>query len=373
MKQALAIRYLHLKKEWLSFLFWLLFPLFGTILILHLVNQVREDVGVPIGIVIEEPSSLTDELLSKLAQSDYIRIQQYEKSEALQLLERHELDSVFVIRRNYDRKIYAQEKRVIKGYYTDQSYAYPATLELVSSYAQEQASRGKLLTEVENLLTTYDRMDLWNEQTIIEESIERQETSNLIQIDLQLIDTNKVTSTNILPPLHWTLWSLLTMLSTFFLFDWVVKERQPQLAIRWALSSLNFRSYALWQFLFYTAVLMICDLSMLLYFKELHFGMFLCILSFRFIVNTSAFLCAHTTRKRPTYYLISLCLTLVFSILGGGFIPLDGLFAKVPYLSSVHPVYAFLHEQIAYPMIVVLLLIMIYYFKKGGDGFVKHT
>jgi ABC-2 type transport system permease protein len=373
MKQAFAIRYLHLKKEWLSFLFWLLFPLVGTVFILNLVNQVRDDVGVPIGIVIEEPSNLTDELLNKLSQSDYIHIQQYGQSEALQLLKRHELDSVFVIRKNYEKKIYANEKRLIKGYYTDRSYAYTATLELVSSYAQEQASRGKLLTEIEHLLTKYDRMDLWNEQEIIHESIERQENSDLIRIDFQLIDTNKVTSNMILPPIHWTIWSLLTMLATFFLFDWVVKERQPHLAVRWALGNLSFRSYAMWQFLFYTVVLVILDFIMLLYFKELDFNMILSMLSFRFIVNTSAFLCAHITTKRPTYYLISLCITLVFSILGGGFIPLDGLFAKLPYLSSFHPVYAFLHEQVALPIILLLLLVVLLYFKKGGDGFVKHS
>lgn len=373
MKQALAIRYLHLKKEWLSFLFWLLFPLLGTIIILHLVNQVRDDVGVPIGIVIEEQSTLTDELLDKVSQSEYIRVHQYGQSEALQLLKQHELDSVFVIRKNYEKKIYANEKRVIKAYYTDQSYAYPATLELVSSYAQEQASRGKLLTEIEHLLTTYDRINLWNEQAIIQESMERQQNSDLIQIDFQLIDTNKMTSNKILPPTHWAIWSLLTMLATFFLFDWVVKERQPQLAIRWALANLSFRSYAMWQLLFYTLLLVAFDFMMLLYFKELNFNMCLNIVSFRFILNTSAFLCAHMTRKRSTFYLISLCITLVFSILGGGFVPLDGLFVKLPYVSSFHPVYAFLHGQIALPIIVLLLLIVIIYFKEGGDGFVKHS
>mgnify|MGYP006922149493 FL=1 len=61
MKAILSTRLLRWKYQKISLLFWLLFPLLCTLLLMPLINKVTDDTKVPIGLVVEEESILVSE------------------------------------------------------------------------------------------------------------------------------------------------------------------------------------------------------------------------------------------------------------------------------------------------------------------------
>lgn len=372
MKQAFSIRLLWLKKEAVSVLFWLFMPLIFTPLIVGVVQSFQEDVTIPVGLVIEEASPLTDQLVEQLNQADYLSVRQMNKAKALQLLEQHELDSVFVLRKNYEENLLSGNKRVIEGYASNRSYAYFAALEMVSSFAQEQASRGKLVNELEQLLSQNNRLDLWNKEAILSESIERQVNNDLIRIDFTLYKGDSVVTTVEQPRFIWAIWSLLTLLSTLFLFDWLVKERAPALQIRWTFSKLCFTHYTLWQLLFYSIVLFLFDLVMLFTQQPFSWKLILSLLAFRITINLFAFFIALLIKNRYSYYLSCIFITIISAVIGGGFIPLDGLVERIPAIVHLHPLYAFLNGQVAFPVLLISLILLALFAKKGGTLFVNH-
>src|SRR5699024_5082986 len=97
MRDILKTRLIHIKKQWLSLLFWLLFPILTTLAIINLMNIIQSDTKVPVGIILEEKTNSSMELYQHIKETPFIRVYETTEDDALHRLKKHELDSVFII------------------------------------------------------------------------------------------------------------------------------------------------------------------------------------------------------------------------------------------------------------------------------------
>lgn len=367
MKSALTFRLIWLKHEWPAFIFWLLSPFIGTYLLVLLQQTLVSELTVPVGIVVEDSSERATQLVEQLQESDYIELHILSRSEALNQLEQHQLDSVFIIKRNYEEHLNEGKKRLIEGYASNQSFAYFAVEELVTSLVQEQATRAKLVYEVETLLQDSNQMDLFVPEDIWQKSFDKQHDKDLIDLQVHTFEHGTVqeAQTVLVSPI--AIWSSLTLLSTWFLFDWIIKERRQVLRVRWQVARETFAHYVMKQFLLFTGIFYLMDVlffSLLLNMNEPSFYGHLFI--YRLIINGIACFVAHLFTSLHLYYctgLISVVFTMIFS---GSIIPLDGLLAKFPWIQSMLPSYAFLNQQTPWAMLVIMTCLLILYWIRGN-------
>src|SRR5690625_178530 len=105
MKNVISTRLIHLKYNWTHVLFWLLFPLLITFIINYLVLAVESDTKLPISVIQEENTEMSEALIESIKMTDYLRVVDLDKKEALNQLKKNELEAVFVIKTGYERQI----------------------------------------------------------------------------------------------------------------------------------------------------------------------------------------------------------------------------------------------------------------------------
>src|SRR5690625_7428868 len=152
MKIIFQTRLILWKKQWSSLLFWLLFPVIVTWLLIVQFATIQADTKVPVGIVLEEETLLIQDLYDSLKDTPHIRPVILSEREALNQLEKHELDSVFIISKNYEEKIQkGSRNQLIISYKSDLSFAYTTLRETVISYIQEDYSSTKVDEVVQSI------------------------------------------------------------------------------------------------------------------------------------------------------------------------------------------------------------------------------
>lgn len=372
MKSALSNRLIWLKREWPAFTFWLLSPFIGTYLFVLFQQTLIGELTIPVGIVLEDSSERANQLVEQLRKSDYLELHMLSKSVALNQLEQHQLDNVFIIKEGYENHLTEGKKRLIEGYASNQSYAYFAVEELVTSLVQEQASRAKLVHEVKTLLQNSNRMDLFEPEVIWEKSVARQHKKDLINLQIQSFEHGEVkeNKTPLLSPV--AIWSSLTLLSTWFLFDWVMKERRQTLRVRWQLARESFAHYVIKQLALFTSLFYIMDVLFFSFFLTINdASFFIHLLIYRFIINGLACFVAHLFTSLHLYYCSGLIFIAFVTLFSGNIIPLDGLLGKIPWLFSVLPSYAFLQQQVPWTLLVGMSSLLIFYWMRGNKD-VEH-
>ena len=106
-------------------LFWLLLPAIGTSLFITTVTTIEEDSWVPIGIVLGDESELATKLIDSIEASKLVRVSKYSEEEGLYDLEKHEIDSIFVIHDGFEQAILSGKRNnLISSYRTELSFAY---------------------------------------------------------------------------------------------------------------------------------------------------------------------------------------------------------------------------------------------------------
>ena len=366
MKSALTYRLIWLKHEWPAFTFWLMSPFIGTYLFVLLQQTLVGELNVPVGLVIEDSSEKANQLVEQLRESDYIELHILSRTEALNQLEQHQLDSVFIIKARYEDHLNEGKKRLIEGYASNQSYAYFAIEELVTSLVQQQATRAKLVNEVRTLLQDSEQMDLFDPEVIWQKSFMRQHEKDLIDLQVQTFEHGEIQNSKapLLSPV--VIWSSLTLFATWFLFDWVLKERRQTLRVRWQLARESFAHYVIKQFCLFTVFFYLLDvLFFSLFLGKSDASFFVHLFIYRFIINGLACFVGHLFTSLHLYYCTGLIFIMFFTLFSGNTIPLDGLQAKVPWLLSMLPSYAFLQQQFPWALLVGMFSILILYWMRG--------
>ncbi|API90796.1 MULTISPECIES: ABC transporter permease [unclassified Virgibacillus] len=349
MKAIIHTRFLHWKQAPFHFIFWLLFPIIVVVFLQYLLVNFQADTKVPVGIVVADQTNTAFELVEKIEETPFIRVYQLDEEQALNQLEKHKLDSVFVIKKGYEEQINrGSRNRLITSYQSDLSFAYTSVSEMVASMVQQDTGRIKTaytILQMEEQLTNNQN---WTTKEIITTSKEIETEQDLLSAHFQYqgqADGAKSQSQLWNP---WGLWVLFSCLATFFLFGWLVKENHSSVRARFAFIRFPFKTYALLNLTLYTLILLLMDAVTLVIFN--HFlattidaSRIAAIISFRFVINGLAFLFALKMKQIVTYYGLSLIFTLMLALTSGAIIPIDGLTNRLPLLNDVHPIIPFLN------------------------------
>ncbi|WP_342515068.1 ABC transporter permease [Sporosarcina sp. FSL K6-1522] len=371
MKVLLATRLMRWKKEWKSLLCWLLLPIVLTLFVLQSVDIWQAETKVPIALVVEEQTDMAAHLVEAIAETELLHIEFMELEDALHKLEQHELDSVFVIRQGYEESILSgRRNQLIEAYSSNRSFAYQAVVETVTSFAQQDAARSKAAFVIKALFETHHMEEKWSYTKVIDSSRERQREEALLQSSFTYYDKSEDGVGQALPLLQvWGVWALFAMLTTFFLFDWMLKENRPSMQPRWAFTTLSFNRYALGTFALYTVLLVVVDLLTAVIFQEKLTQLVLALVAFRFTINLCAFLLATVYRQLFFYYISGVALTLLLVVVGGAIVPVEGLARKWPWIEVLSPVHALLTGTVSVPWLAMLLFILVLWLWKGRKSY----
>lgn len=379
MIDIIKTRIIHLKKEWISLLFWLSFPIIATILVIILTDAVQEDIKIPIGVVLEEESPLTTELYQAIQETPLLRTYVLDENEAIDQLNKQELDSVFVIRKGYESNIRQNNRdQLIMGYRTNLSFGYIPVSEMIVSYVQQDASRSKSAYVVKDLIEYYnsDINPTWDE--VIEQS-------KLIQIEQSLLHSSFTFNGNneskhdetVTIFKTWSLWAIFSLLSSLLIFDWIIKEKQSNLVSRFTFMRFSFKSYLFQNFIVYTLLLYAIDLLAVVLFKLIlnevvALSFIFSILSYRLLINMGAFLFSSLFRHTYLYYSSAFIVSLLTAILSGAILPVEGIMSRFLWLEHFNPLNSFLSGHVFNIWLLVFILFMIFwYLRKDDDDDVK--
>ena len=180
-------------------------------------------------VVVEEKSEMAPVLLKISPVPNLLQIHFLQLDDALHKLEQHELDSVFVIREGYEDNILANRRnQLIEAYSSNRSFAYRAVVETITSFAQQDASRTKAAFVIKQLFKDHGMDNDWSYSEIIANSQKRQQSEALLQSSFSFYTQEDVVESQSGPLLTvWGVWTLFAILTTFFLFDWVIQDNRP--------------------------------------------------------------------------------------------------------------------------------------------------
>ncbi|MBP1947735.1 ABC transporter permease [Virgibacillus litoralis] len=345
MKSILATRFIHWKKQRTSLIFWLLFPIIATIGIITATEVLQEDTKVPVGVVLEEETEESKELVEEIKTTPFVRIREIPEDDALHQLRKHELDSVFVIHEGFEEKILENNRsQLITSYQSDLSFAYSPVKEIILSYVQQETGKSKAAFTVKELEQQYETNTGWTFEEIVIKSNQIEQDENLLNTAFSFSGSPVKGSKN--TPLFsiWGLWAICSMLSTLLLFDWVIKERQSNTRVRFAFTRWTLKSYLLQNLILYSVLFFIIDLLTVITLYAI-FGEWINIFNlivFRILLSLAAFLLAHLFKTTYLFYSVSFGLTLFVTISSGAVLPpgvtdwfwLDLLNPVLPLLSG---------------------------------------
>ncbi|MBB4824386.1 ABC-2 type transport system permease protein [Sporosarcina luteola] len=363
---------LRLRKEWKSVIVWLLLPILFTIIIIKGLDGFQQESKVPIALIVEDDSVLANELARVISKVEWLSVRRMETDEALYRLNRHELDSVFVIREGYADQIRLNKRnRLIEAYSSNRSFAYPAVSEMVMSLAQQDSARSKAAYVIRQMFHDYEMDSQWDYEQIIKASIEKQRSESLLQTSFAFGEGTR-TKQQPSPLLNvWGIWALFAIISAFFIFDWMMKESRPAMKVRWLYSSMSFQVYSIRLLVLYTGLTLIADGLAYLFFAQflgvgwkVRFAVSL--LVFRATLNLFAFLLAIVFEHQLLYYVTGIAVSLLLTIAGGGIIPVERLTGKWPWIESLSPVGSLMTQSIPLLWMVLLAALLAGWIWKGG-------
>lgn len=373
MINIIKTRLMHISKSWLSLLFWLIFPSLITLIIISLTSTIQDDVKIPIGVVLEEETLLAIELFQSIADSPLLRVNKLTEDEAIDQLYKQKLDSVFIIQAGYENNIQDNNRnRLIYSYQSDLSFGYIPVSEMIISYVQQDINRSKAVHTVTDLFEEYDQKNNVSRNDIINKSKLIQAEQNLINstfIFYNTQDKQNKDQKNLINP--WHLWSVFALLSTLLIFDWVIKERRSQAAVRFVFMRVSLKAYLFRNFIIYTIILSLLDMITLITFnmvlgENASLSFLLTLLSYRLVITMLVFLFTLIFRNLYIYYASAFILTLLTAILSGALIPIDGIISYFPWINYVNPLKSFLSGEIFNIWLIYLSILMgIWYVKRG--------
>ena len=366
-------QFFRLKKEWKSVLCWLLAPILLTIFVMKTFGVLQDESKVPIALIMEDSSILAKQLAEEIERNDMLAIHYMELDDALHKLEQHELDSVFVIREGYGESVLVNRRNgLIDAYSSNRSFAYPAVSETIMSLAQQDLSRSKAAIVIRQMFLEYGMEEKWDYEEIILRSEEKQKNESLLrtsfsygkqsgQIDgkpMELLNSKGV-------------WAFFTIISAFFLFDWMIKESRPEMQVRWLYTATSFKSHAIRMLGLFSLLTILSDAIMLAVFhyvveQPITLSMILPMLAFRITLNLFAFLLAIVYRHLFMYYITGIAASLLLTVTGGAVVPLDALSKETQWVEVISPVRSLLTATIPLAWLLLLILILVAWMVKGG-------
>ncbi|UOQ87384.1 ABC transporter permease [Gracilibacillus salinarum] len=363
MKDILYTRWLLVKKQSFSLCIWLFLPLLITIAILSVTESVQEDFTVPIGIVLEEETNSSLALYNELNNTSLVTATVMSERKALRQLERHELDSVFVIKEGYQNALQeGNRNNLLEGYYSDRSFAYDIVKESIVSILQQETGRVHAANTVIQLEQQLNGAEDWSINEVIAKSKQIQTTENLLIHQFQY-QGEKAAADNSRRSLNpWMIWAFSTMLITIFVFDWIIKERQQNVRVRFQFMKVSYPAYILYNVFVYLILFLITD-GVTAIVLSLQYGAeisLITLLTFRLTICFVAFL--FVTVWKNVYFMYVAAITWIIVLIAISNIPWIGNLHI--WLSFLNPLDRFLSGEWTIGWFVVCLIGIVIWFKR---------
>lgn len=371
----LKMRFIFWRKQWVSLLFWLCFPLVVTWFVMVQFVTLQADTKIPVGIVMEDESSSAQELYNSIKDTPHIRPEVLSEKEALNQLQKHELDSVFIIRSRYEDSIErGSRNQLIKSYQSDLSFAYTPLRETVISYVQQDYSRAKAAFVVQQMGEAYGVTEEWSYDELINRSKEIVQEQKLLEVDFSFADAGAGkddADDTLLQP--WNLWAIITLLTTFMLFDWVIKEKKASATLRFVYGKVSFKRYLLQNMLIYLFVLFVMDVVTMgvfhfLFDETISMKLLISLIGYRVMLTTCAFLFSLCFTSTYVYYTSSFAIVLFTALLSGVFIPVDGIMEKWNGFSFINPLAIFLESSFVNLWLWIGIVFTALWFIRKGEA-----
>lgn len=371
----LKMRFIFWRKQWVSLLFWLCFPLVVTWFVMVQFATLQADTKIPVGIVMEDESSSAQELYESIKDTPHIRPEVLSEKEALNQLQKHELDSVFIIRSRYEDSIErGSRNQLIKSYQSDLSFAYTPLRETVISYVQQDYSRAKAAFVVQQMGEAYGVTEEWSYDELINRSKEIVQEQKLLEVDFSFADAGAGkddADDTLLQP--WNLWAIITLLTTFMLFDWVIKEKKASATLRFVYGKVSFKRYLLQNMLIYLFVLFVMDVVTMgvfyfLFDETISMKLLISLIGYRVMLTTCAFLFSLCFTSTYVYYTSSFAIVLFTALLSGVFIPVDGIMEKWNGFSFINPLAIFLESSFMNVWLWIGIVFTALWFIRKGEA-----
>ncbi|WP_047985047.1 ABC transporter permease [Ornithinibacillus californiensis] len=349
MMDILYTRLLLWKKKSISMLVWLLLPIVGTILFITSANAIQEDSKVPVGIVLEEETALANELVDSIIASELVFLHVLSNDRALYELEKHELDSVFIIHEGFeDAVLSGKRNNIISSYRTELSFAYSPIKEMIVSLVQEETGRAKAANYILAMYERYGGTDPWTWDEITEQSKQKQIDENLLNTAFayssgkQADDNPSLLSWN-----AWGIWAILSLLSTLFLSDWIIREKNLAVSTRYTFIKKSLFSYYSQVIILYVLLIFLFDLLAVAAFtifldETISLSFVFVILSFRIMLCMLSISIANLFQRISSYYGISIIIVLLLAIISGIVIPISGFIPQHSLMNFINPLHAFI-------------------------------
>lgn len=376
-KAILFTRILHWRKQWVSMLFWLLLPIIATATFISIADQWQSDIQIPVGLVIEDSSTIAERLSESISETALLDVKEMSIEQALVELEQHELDSVFVIKDGYQENIKNNSRsQLITAYVSDMSMAYTPVKETIASYVQQDAGSSRAAHIINQMVDHYKGDNSWTWEEIVLTSNQIREDEALLHADFSFYnglapakEETKISLFNI-----WGIWAFFAFLTTFLIFDWVIKEQRSSMKVRLALLKVPFKSYMLKNAFVYLAVLTLFDLInvtlLLVNFQEaFKIEHVLATLSFRLTISMIAFLLSLYIPTTFFYYICAIIISILLSIVSGAIIPIDGLTMRWSWIKYLSPIHPFLEGEIINSWLIVLLVICFIWYRRKEKAY----
>lgn len=310
----------------------------------------------PIAIVKKEDSPMADSLYEAAADLPYIRLFNLSEKEALIKLERHELDSVFVIDSGFAEKIKSGARnRLITGYSNHESFAYTPIKEMLVSYVQTLTAQAKTYYTVDQMAG-----GKWTWEEVTEKISDIQTEQQLLETTFRFGSmagnaTNEERNRNL-----WEIWGYFMFISIFFLFDWQIKEKKTAILSRYAMMKYSYRQYvffhtAVYTFMFISICLLSAAMFHMLYEEKITFSLLWSMVMYTITLSLAASILSAVYRSVYVYYWTVLLISGVYLITSGVIIPTDGIVSAYPVISLVHPVYPLVQEKYFHPLVILFL------------------
>lgn len=316
-------------------------------------QETKEQGTIPVAIVDLDRSEYSKLVVDRMKKQDRIEIIELTQGAARRLLERGEVDCVFIIKATFFKQLLTEKREETVELWTSPlTMAAAVVQEIMASEITRITSNIKAANRVTDYftikrnLTANQAKELWSSAYDYTDKQWIPEPLMTIDYkDLSLIMKNEAETTSKFN-IYIGMWMAFTMLTTFVLTEPLLKERQS-IFIRIKSTYHNLRAYLLQSGLAYFLLLFVQTMGSLFFLKS-YFSMdlskvYVDLLVFLFFCLSIGIGLALHVNSLGLYYSAGLFLTLVINIMGGSFFPLEGFPMLFTRIGEILPQYGLMH------------------------------
>ncbi|WP_458411936.1 ABC transporter permease [Schinkia sp. CFF1] len=330
-------------------------------------QETEERGAIPVAIVDLDQTDYSKLIVDRMKKQDRIEMIELSRSEAMRLLERGEVDCVFIIKDSFSEQLLKEKREnVVELWTSPLTMAAAVVQEMMAGEVTRITSNIKAANWVVDYLTMKRSLtanqahELWkssyaySDHQWIPKPLMTIDYKNMGSVVMNKEETSSTFN------IYLGFWMAFTMLANFVLTEPLLKERKT-IFIRMRTTYLSIRAYLLQTGLAYFLLLVVqavVSLFLLRHSFSLHQpSLFIELLVFLFFCLSLSIGLASHVRSVGAYYSTGLLLTFVVNIIGGSFFPLGNFSLRFASIGEIFPQHWLMnHTFTSWHIVLVIVL-----------------